>query len=288
MYNHSFVILHYNSINDTIECVESIKCNLKDKDYSIIIVDNASTNDSGSELVEKYKDSSNIYVILNKDNLGFAKGNNLGFKMAKNEFNSNFIMLINNDTVINQNDFLDRIEEIYEESEFYVLGPDIITSDKIHQNPQKMNGYTKKGVIKQILRYSCLLILNYTSLEDKIRKLVRNIKGVQEKNYNYLNKHFNVQLHGSCLIFSRKYIDKYDGLYDKTFMYLEEDILFYLCKQNNMTTLYDPTIKILHKEDGATDSTFNKSKMKNRFIYLNSLKSAFKLLELMFKKGEEI
>lgn len=50
---------------------------------SIVIVDNASANGTGRELQQLYQGAENIYVILNPENLGFARGNNVGFEFAK-------------------------------------------------------------------------------------------------------------------------------------------------------------------------------------------------------------
>ena len=83
MYTFSFVILHYISITDTIECIESILKNINYLKYYIIVVDNGSKNNSGNILKEKYKNNSNVKVILNENNLGFARGNNVGYKLAK-------------------------------------------------------------------------------------------------------------------------------------------------------------------------------------------------------------
>ena len=65
-----------------------------------MIVDNGSSNNSGKLIDSKYKDMSNIHVILLKDNLGFAKGNNIGFQYAKKELNCDFICMLNNDTIL--------------------------------------------------------------------------------------------------------------------------------------------------------------------------------------------
>ena len=63
-----FVILHYQTIRETIDCVTSIQKICDNKDI-IIIVDNCSPNASGKILHKKYQQYSNIEVVLNKENL---------------------------------------------------------------------------------------------------------------------------------------------------------------------------------------------------------------------------
>lgn len=56
-----FVILHYMTAFDTIECIESIK--LLNTVCQIVVVDNASNNGSIETIEEKYSEDKNIYII---------------------------------------------------------------------------------------------------------------------------------------------------------------------------------------------------------------------------------
>ena len=146
MKRFAFVILHYYTIEDTKKCVESIleKCN----NVYIVIVDNASPNNTGKELEKLYKTNNKIKVILSKENLGFAKGNNIGFKYAKEKLNADFIIMCNNDTYLLQDDFLNLIEEEYKISKFAVLGPKILLpNNKI--NTVQINMQSLKSLKKQ-------------------------------------------------------------------------------------------------------------------------------------------
>ncbi|CEP94202.1 glycosyl transferase family protein [[Clostridium] sordellii] len=284
-YKFSFVILHYLGFDDTKECIESILSNVEYDYYNIIVVDNGSNNGTGENIKSRYLGNEKVHTIISEDNLGFAKGNNLGYKFAKYNLNSDFICLINNDTIINQKSFIKNIIKIYDDRYFDVLGPDIVSLiDKQHQNPQRIdNGIDKAWVRRWILRSYTLLTLNILGVEDIIRKLKkkRNNSFIQNNNINYKKEYKNIQLHGSCLIFSPNYVKKYEGLYNETFMYMEEDILFYICKRDGLKTLYSPHIKIYHKEDSSTDLLLKKGNLKRRFIYKNTIKSAKILKNLM-------
>ena len=278
----TFVILHYLTAEDTIECVESILGNINDGNYSIIIVDNASPNDSGNVLVLKYKDNDKVEVILSNQNLGFAKGNNLGFLQAKYQYDADFIILLNNDTIIKQKDFIYIVKDKYKRENFAVLGPNIIsTVDGGYQNPCPVNFHTKRQAGVHVLRLAFLLVLSYIKLVDLYRKIkpVQN-EGKHLKKEEDLN---GVQLHGSCLIFSRSYIERFDGLFSKTFMYMEEDILYYLCSKNDLKTLYTPDLVIYHKEDSSTDALLGSNARKQRFVLRHSIKSCWHLFRLMDK-----
>ena len=80
MYKFTFVILHYLTEYDTIDCVDSILNNVDYQDYKIIVVDNGSTNNSGETLLKRYRNNEKIVVIIVEENLGFARGHNIGYE----------------------------------------------------------------------------------------------------------------------------------------------------------------------------------------------------------------
>lgn len=288
MINFTFVILHYLTYEDTKECIDSIKNNIKYDDYHIIVVDNASSNNSGIELKKEYSNDKKITILENLMNLGFAKGNNVGYKYAKDVLQSSFICIINNDTIIKQNDFINKILNFYNTERFDILGPDIISLiDYQHQNPI-FDKIKDKNNIRNILILNLLLyIVSFINLDLLVQKFLivfkKSLKGSKEKQDMFLvNKILkNIKLHGSCLVFSPDYVNSYNGLYDKTFMYLEEDILFYLSNVNNLVSVFYPKVKIYHKEDSSTNYLLNNGVKKRRFIYKNSFKSALVFLKLI-------
>ena len=96
-----FVILHYNTVIDTKECVDSIAENfVSTYTYQIVIVDNCSPNKSGKELVEYYSNNEFVKVLISESNLGFAGGNNLGCLYASKKYNFKFLVMLNNDTLL--------------------------------------------------------------------------------------------------------------------------------------------------------------------------------------------
>lgn len=114
----AIILLNWNGHEDTVECIESIR-NMEDQLYTIFVLDNGSKIESveaieewliqNSEHTYKILDSnsfneknefnnSSLFFVRGKNNLGFAKGNNLIWKKIKNSYN--YVLLLNNDTVI--------------------------------------------------------------------------------------------------------------------------------------------------------------------------------------------
>lgn len=286
----SFIILHYITTEDTIKCVNSI-LNLDYKDYNIVIIDNASPNESGKLLCNKYRYNNKIHVILSEKNLGFAKGNNMGFIYAKYKLNSNFVVMLNNDTIIKQQDFCNRLIKIYKNENYYVLGPDIISlADGGHQNPFRKEISSKSKVMRRIIRTEFKLVLNFIGIDEFIKKIVFRKNNGSNKKINkekMITKYYKGVLHGSCMIFSPLYLKEYDGLYNGTFMYGEEEILFFICKKLNLKYLYHPDICIYHKESSSVNKTIaNKNNKQRRFFYRSSIESYKKLYNLMNENKE--
>lgn len=94
--NTSFIILSYNLLHYTRDCIESIRATTPEDAREIVIVDNASTDGS----VEWLKEQPDIILRANKENSGFPKGCNEGVEIASKE---NDIFLLNNDTILPPN-----------------------------------------------------------------------------------------------------------------------------------------------------------------------------------------
>ena len=104
----SIIIVNYNGIDDTLECLNSLK-SLSYPNCEVIIVDNAS-RDASSALNKIYNDFPNVKIISLGQNLGFAGGNNVGIDYALKQQKAECILLLNNDTVVAP-DFLKKMIE---------------------------------------------------------------------------------------------------------------------------------------------------------------------------------
>lgn len=67
-------------------------------------------NGTGQELLDEYAEDSEIKVILNPENSGFAKGNNMGVRWVQENVPADFVVVLNNDVEILQKDFCPKVE----------------------------------------------------------------------------------------------------------------------------------------------------------------------------------
>lgn len=273
----SFIILHYNTLKETKMCIECIqRLDLIDK-TQIIIVDNCSTDDSYMSLCNEFREK-NIEVIKSEYNTGFAKGNNLGYSLAKHKYNSQFVICLNSDVYIKQKNFLNLIELEFQDNKFDLLGPKISTLNGENQNPVEYIHDTYRKVNKTLLLNKLRYVKSYIPKKNNNKK-VYSQKIVEKKRL------FNVPLHGACIISGPNFINKHEYLfYPDTFLYGEEDILYYLSKVNNEKLVYSPFLEVIHAEDASTDNEFGtKNGRKKRFVLKHS-GSSLRILKLLIKK----
>jgi len=279
-----FVILHYKTVNDTVECVNSIRENVSYSEYEIVIVDNCSPGYDFKVLSDHFSENSVVHLMRTDKNLGFAKGNNVGYQYAKKTLNADFIILLNNDTILKQQNFLEKILDIYQKNCFAILGPDVISmSDGEHQNPHTIVNLQNPG--RELYYYRFYWLMAYLGLYIPVKltifTFIRWFKGKKEYvEPNWRESQEGEKLYGACLILSPEYVSKFNGLYDKTFMYVEEDILYYIAQKEKLKMVYSPKIQIMHKEKSSTQADNSTSRKMRLFFYSNMCKSLKVFLEL--------
>ncbi len=94
----SIVILTYNNRDYTKQCLDSISTRTAYPNYEVIIVDNASTDDTVEYLHAYAASHPNVRLVLNEENRGFSTGNNQGVA----ESHGDYIVFLNNDTLVTQ------------------------------------------------------------------------------------------------------------------------------------------------------------------------------------------
>lgn len=284
----AFIILHYQSLEYTQECIESVLRLDNQSQVRIVVVDNASPNGSGTLLMNRYGESDQIQILLNDTNAGFSRANNIGCQLARETWNPDFYIVVNNDVIFNQSDFLYSIEKEYEAGEFAVLGPDIYDiTHKVHQSPIGKRIPTRKEALKTMLLNGVChkaLFISYPFISRYYTHVEASLSDVED----YNQRQENVWLMGACVILSRKYMDarmaelgKAYAFWPETNFYYEEALLGYYCKSKGLVTVYSPKLMVHHINGGATNSVKNNRTrigflLRNYYqaskIYLNTLK----------------
>lgn len=281
----AYVILHYIDLETTINCVESILRHSNDNE-KIIVVDNGSPNQSGNRLDEKYKDDWKVFIIKIKKNLGFARGNNIGYQYAREELGADIIIVTNNDTVF-YSDIYDELL-LVDRMNCEVILPDIINMTGKHQNPYRDRPLSSKQVYWGFLKKIVLAIVY--SIPKLNRFMLQRFKNRNKllKDENPLNPdNYKTMLlpHGACIVFGSRWV-KVEKLSFRncTFMYGEEELLYEYILLKHYRTIYDRNIVVFHMEDQATKKSIASEVGRAGFLHRNSLLSHFHLMRYRTKR----
>lgn len=288
----SFVILHYGDIRVTDRCVQSILQMDQQERIRIVLVDNEieSSDEKRKNLKDKYNGYSHLYVIQVRENGGFSYANNIGYAYAREKLNSDFILVLNNDIEFLQKDFIERLENAYQNNPCHVLGPDIIHADtKEHQNPMDTRIRTKEEA-EYTIRMNEFALKWYPILFPLLywRQKYVEIKTLKEKRKkeDYYNKvQTGIVPFGACLIFTPRFVrEEYKAFEPETRFYYEEYILALRCQRKGYETVYNPEMKILHESGVATKESYIYEKKRLAFMMMRITESCRVYLQYLGNK----
>lgn len=288
--NVCFVILHYQNVDVTHQCIKNLKNMRYEGEINIVIVDNHSPNQSGVLLRDYYISDNKINVILNSENSGFAKGNNIGYIFAKNELNANIIVHLNSDLMIYDKEFLNKLISAKNKfNNISIMGPDILSLDIKHQNPLRKQAVSDFKLLEYFIKNNALQIIYRIPFINNIYINSNYYKKKQTISNEFWNSNqSNVVLHGSCIIFFDNWIISEEVAFPPiTFLFMEEDILFDYARIKGHTTLYNSEMKVVHLEDSSIDSANYSDLEKQKFLMRHQRNSMLSLMRLRrnFKKG---
>lgn len=118
----SVIIVSWNTRQTTCDCLKSIFEQSIKLNYEVIIVDNNSSDDSVENIKKQFP---SVKLICNKENLGFAKANNIGI----NASNGKYVCLVNSDIILLDRCFEKLIDFMDNEGSVGLAGPHILNVD---------------------------------------------------------------------------------------------------------------------------------------------------------------
>lgn len=237
------IIVNYNSKDRLRKNINSILDSDHD-DFHIIIVDNASTDDS----LMKIPNDNHITVLINDFNVGFGKACNQGAKQS----NSKYILFLNPDTIVEKNTIKDAVYFLENNPYVTVLG---------------CKHYDEEGNI----RPSC-------SRFPTFRNSINDIFGLSKvfpklftpatlmTDWNHAESRFVDQVMGAFFLIRRINFEKINGFDEQFFVYYEDVDLARQIITKGGSVFYNSEISIFHEGGGTT----NKIKDMRLFYSLNS------------------
>lgn len=227
----AIIIVNWNNSKDTVDCIESIK-RITYKNYKIFLVDNGSDDDSFLKFQSLYTGTGNIEIIKLNENIGFSGGNNVGIKAAING-NFDYVMLLNNDTIVEAN-FLDELIKVGESDEkIGVVGPKIY----FHSDPMRIwyggGDFTWLGGGRH---------LQYDKIDE-------NPNETEPKETKYMT--------GCAFLVKSEVLKKVGLMPEEFFLYYEDTDWSLSIRRAGYKIIYAPAAKIYHKVSRTTSRLGN-------------------------------
>lgn len=215
------LVLNWNNYHDTKGCLQSLK-NIKYSNVRIIVIDNNSSDGSGRRLLKEFPE---YRFIFNSENLGYTGGNNVGITQSVGE-KADYLLILNNDTLIPSPEFLSIAVDFMEENKAVgILGPQILS----HETNKVLSVYSDSILFKRIFRH-----------------VSRENKGIMD-----LCKDGTVTptVKGTVMLVRREVFEKI-GLFDEHFfMYTDEDDFCIRAQLKGFKVIYYEKL-IVYRKDG--------------------------------------
>lgn len=230
----SVVILNYNTKHLLRLCLKNLLALKVPFAYEIIVVDNASKDESTEMMKEKYPE---IKLIASLQNVGHAAGNNLGIKEAAGEY----ILILNTDIIFKESEDMVKILKFMDEHpEICVVGPKLLNGNGTIQN----SCYRRYHFLTPIYRRTPLGELSFAK-EDLKRHLMWDFDHLNDKEVEWIL--------GACMFIRKSFLDKY-GLFDEDFfLYFADYELCDRVRRAGFKVYYfaDANIVHYHKRESA-------------------------------------
>jgi GT2 family glycosyltransferase len=199
----SIIIVNWNSTDYLRQCLASVHRETKGISFEIIVVDNASSDDSCARLVRD--EYPGVVLHCSRDNLGFARGSNLGHELSRGDV----LLFLNPDTEIRGDVFTDMVGELKSGPNIGAAGARLLNSDGSLQTSCVL---TYPTIVNQLLDSELLRIMLPTSRLWGMKSLFASDSEPAKVD----------GISGACLMVKREVFSRVGGFDARYFMYVED------------------------------------------------------------------
>ena len=226
------VLINYKSAGYTVACLKSLE-KVSYKNFSVYLIDNDSGEEDIKEL-ERYLETSPLKVelVVNHQNVGFAKAANMGMRHAIKE-GFDYVLLLNNDTLV-EPDFLEKLIETAESDER--VG--IVSGKVLFRDGRRI--FSLGGSIS---------VLRNVGHLHFYRRAVHEASHIKDE--------FYCTFVSGCLMLIKVELLRDIGLFDEDFfMYIEDVDFCHRALKRDWKIKVNPKAVIYHAEGASSTSEF--------------------------------
>ena len=192
----SIIILNWNGLEYTIECLECLK-KIIYPNYEVIVVDNGSEGNDAQELKKRFGDY--IHVIQNDKNYGYTGGNNIGIRYALTSSSPDYFLILNNDVVLHRDSLTEMVNVAESDDAIGIVGPKVYYSD--------VSNIIHSAGMKTDLRLVSFSSIGYKQLDTGKHNVQQDVDS----------------LSGCCLLLKRETIHQV-GTFDESYFCYWDDV----------------------------------------------------------------
>jgi GT2 family glycosyltransferase len=248
------IILNYQTHEDTEQLVASLQKQTLAKELFIVVVDNASPNNSYSYLKLLETQYSNIVVLQTGANLGYAKGNNYGLQYIDEHIHPEYVAILNNDVNLPK-DCFEKLGIRYSELDNpAVIAPIMTTPNGERMSPHRINTYFD-DVIDQFYFFKLFPKRNKLKLRDNTGKKAMKVDLIP----------------GSFMFVKFETFKKMGCFYPNTFLYVEERFVAVAAKKQGLKNYIVLDQEYIHAHNSPTISSVYNVVARYRLLYVGWL-----------------
>ncbi|XRO76035.1 glycosyltransferase family 2 protein [Methanocaldococcus sp. 28A] len=229
--------------------------------------DDAKQGKFNKPVYEKFDPNRRMILIKNNDNYGYAGGNNVGIKFALSVLDPDYVLLLNNDTVVDSNFLTELVKVAESDKNIGIVGP-------------KIYYYDYKGRSD---------VIQYCGVTFIPKLLHKKVVGYKETHYNHIEPVLTDEVHGACMLIKKDIFWKVGFLDNNFFAYWEETDFCYKSRRMGYKLKVVPIAEIWHKTGSNNPSekrisTFATYLFARNAIYFirNNLNGFDKFISLCF------
>ncbi len=221
----AIVIVNWNGLEDTEECLESLK-KITYPNYDVIVVDNGSKGNDAQVLEKKF--SEYIHVIRNDKNDGYAAGANIGARQALASFAPDYICFLNNDTTVDPLFLTETVTVAETDADIGITGPKIY----FYNEPNRLQAvWGKVNMLKGEAIYTPSMEPGKIEIDSGQYDLIKTVDWVT----------------GCCTLVKRSVIDTIGFFDERYFCYWEDVDYCFRARESGFKIVCVPTAKVWHK-----------------------------------------
>lgn len=273
----AIIIINYNTQDETTNCLNSLKkINSRGFEYKTFVVDNGSTD---KFFFAGDLDKRKFELIRSEKNLGFCGGNNLGAEYALNNYNPDYLLFLNSDTLVDSNFLSYLLNDLQKNSKNAVAVSKIFFA----KGYEFWRDSYKKNDLGKIIWYAGGII--------DWENLFTFHFGIDEVDRGQFSSEFETEFATGCsFLIKREMIENF-GLFDeKYFLYYEDADLSRRLINKGYNLVFSPNSLVYHVNGASADGSGGKVQVyyqtRNRLFFFfryGGLKIKLRVIKLALK-----